>query len=311
MLGEYFLSGLGARLGAHPRIASAVLAALRRVPGRRLRGVVYIHVSRPLVRRMTGRIVVRVEGGARMSVDLSDVVGRMLATSGIWEPHVTAAFGRLLAPGDVFVDVGAHVGYYTLLASNLVGPEGHVYALEPAPRAYRELRANLSLNGVSNVSALPIAAGAGEGEARLFEGPPWRSGSSAIRANGGEAKGAVQPAPVHVRPLSAVIKPSHLARLRLVKIDVEGYEVEVLRGFAPIFARGGRPALLVELHGGRAHEGARLLAELSGDYGLRSYELVEPGACERFRPLSPREVSSPLEPASVFSGRGCNLLLTP
>ena len=115
-----------------------------------------------------------------MAVDTTDVMGRMLATSGVWEPAATAAFRSLLSPGDVCVDVGAHVGYYTLLASKLVGPAGHVFALEPAPSTFEALSSNLASNAVTNVTALRFAAGAAHGRAALYDPPSGNAGRASI-----------------------------------------------------------------------------------------------------------------------------------
>ncbi len=68
-----------------------------------------------------------------MVVETGDVVGRVLTASGLWEPHVTEAFRARLGAGDICVDIGAHVGYYTLLASTLVGPPGTSTPSNPRP----------------------------------------------------------------------------------------------------------------------------------------------------------------------------------
>ena len=80
------LPALGTRLGSHPRLARAVLAVPQRLPVRPLRAAAVSHVATPLVHGMDARLEVAVVGGSRMWVDTSDVTGRMLATSGVWEP---------------------------------------------------------------------------------------------------------------------------------------------------------------------------------------------------------------------------------
>src|SRR4029450_8092682 len=104
-----------------------------------------------------------VDGGSRMIVNTDDLIGRVLAIAGVWEPNVTAAFRRTLAPGDVCLDIGAHIGYYTLLAARLVGPEGHVHAFEPAPASFRRLRANRQLNRLHNGTLARRRSGGEEG----------------------------------------------------------------------------------------------------------------------------------------------------
>jgi FkbM family methyltransferase len=308
------LPGLGARLGRHPRLAAAVLTALRRLPGWRLRAVAYRSLSLPLAERLATRLEIPVSDGLRMVVDTSDVLGRTLATSGIWEPQTTAAFRSLLGEGDVCVDVGANVGYYTLLASRLVGPSGHVYALEPAPEIYAALQANLALNAVSNVTALPVAAGPDEGRAALFRPPSGNVGRSSLRPHS-DVPSRQDRSPVAVRPLAAVVRGSDLHRLRLVKIDVEGYEVEVLRGLEPILGQGLRPAVLVEVHTLDAPEAPDYLTRLCADYGLKAYTLVHDFGLHdrRFSPAilthSPLELEPTTDFASIPTDR-YDLLLT-
>jgi FkbM family methyltransferase len=296
------LPGLGARLSPHPRLAAAVLTGLRRLPGWRLRAAAYRSVSMPLAARLATRLEIPVSDGLRMVVDTTDVLGRTLATSGIWEPQTTAAFRSLLADGDVCVDVGANVGYYTLLASRLVGPTGHVYALEPAPEIYAALQANLALNAVGNVTALPVAAGPAEGRAALFRPPSGNVGRASLRPHS-DVPSRPDHAAVEVRPLSALITASDLPRLRLVKIDVEGYEVEVLRGLEPIFGLGLRPAVLVEVHTLDAPEAPSYLARLRAAHGLKAYVLVNDfGLHERrFSPAVLAQSPLELDPTTDFA----------
>jgi len=254
------LPGLGERLGRHPRLAAAVLVCLRHVPGAPR------HVSRPLIQRMATRLELPVSTGFRIQVDTAEPMGRVLATSGIWEPHVTAAFRALLSPGDVCVDVGAYIGYYTLLAADLVGPQGYVYALEPAAEAYAELVANLELNGLANVMALRVAGGAAKGEVVFDDRTQGQAMRSSVAQDG---------TAVPVRSVASLVPASEFERLRLVKIDVEGYELEVLRGVEPIFETGACPAVLVELHTGVLREAVVLLAEFAARYGLTLHVLAD------------------------------------
>ena len=246
---ERLLPALGARIGDYPRVAASLVSAPRRLPSARLREAAYRNVSRPFLRRMRAHLVVRVNGGGWMRVDTADVTGRTIAVTGAWEAHVTRVFSRLLSPGDVCIDVGAHVGYYTLLASRLVGPRGHVYAFEPASAAYAELRRNLELNGVWNVTALNVAAGAADGRGVLYDGPPHNAGRASMQepvnmSDDLEARSSE----VEVMRVASVIAPEHHSRVRLIKIDVEGFEFDVLRGLEALLDAGAQPAMLMELH---------------------------------------------------------------
>ncbi len=201
------------------------------------------------LRRVRKPVEVEIVGGGRMLVDPTDVTGRMLIGSGVWEPHVTAVFRELLSPGDVCVDVGASIGYFTMLASQLVGERGHVYAFEPAPEAYAALHRNVELNGLSNVTAQAVAVGAAEGVETLYD--PWVVSNVGAASMLREPDAATherrsrEPLSVPVRPLSALVPEPDLRRARLIKIDVEGHEAAVLAGGRALLQRW-RPYLVFE-----------------------------------------------------------------
>lgn len=277
---ERLLPGIGARLARHPRTASAVFVAARRLPEDVL--------SRPLLTRMAAELELPVGGGFRMRVDTAQPMGRVLAASGVWEPHVTSVFRELLQPGDVCVDVGAHAGYFTLLAATLVGAEGHVYALEPSPRTYAALQANIQLNAVLNVTALPVAAGSRTANVRVSDAADSLSVSVRIAEDGD----------VEVRTVAELVRQSERGRLRLVKIDVEGHEHDVLQGVEALYARGGQPALIVELHSGRGDDAVPLLVALLRNYALRGFELTPDGKRQPWR-------------ARTVGPSGMHVLITP
>jgi FkbM family methyltransferase len=253
---------------------------------------------------MDAQLEVPVAGGSRMLVETGDLIGSVLAVSGVWEPHVTAAFRRLLAAGDVCIDVGANIGYFTLLASRLVGPSGHVYAFEPGSRAYAALRANLDLNGSTNVTAIEAAAGEAEGQALLSPPAPGNLASASLRRS---ASGSTT---VAVQRVDSAVRADDFARVRLVKIDVEGYEMEVLKGLEGLFETRARPAIVVEVS--PAADGEGYLAAFCAEHGLEAHHLVDPGlfaAGDWELRLEPRSVTVErhellLLPADTPLGRG-------
>jgi len=93
--------------------------------------------------------------------------------------------GRRLAPGDAFVDVGANIGYFSLLASKLVGESGLVVAIEPSPTIFAVLESNLARNRAHNVRAVCVAASASTGMLRLFRGPDSNIGRTTVLADEG------------------------------------------------------------------------------------------------------------------------------
>jgi len=155
---------------------------------------------------------------------------------GTYEPWVCAAIERYLHPGDVAWDVGAFIGYHTLLMSRRV-EAGWVLALEPDPRNAERLRRNLALNGVTDVEILPVAAGARRREATLEPHPSHHS-QTRVQAAGGT--------PCEVIPLDDLLGST--SPPALVKVDVEGAEAEVLAGASKVL-ESARPVWCIELHG--------------------------------------------------------------
>ena len=241
-----------------------------------------------------------------MLVRTDDSIGRVLAISGAWEPNLTAAFVRLLSPGDVCVDIGAHIGYYTLLASRLVGRDGHVYAFEPSPVNYRSLSANLARNGVANVTALQVAVGATSKRADLYEGPGTNTGGATLSPLLGGRRGNQPIVEVEVRAVADSIPEAEWPRIRVVKIDVEGYEVEVLRGLDPVFARTGSLAVFLEVNPKWIPEIPQHVEAFCRDQGFKARRLRTGYSLDA---LFPNELSEPEEVDSI-PAEHCDLLLT-
>lgn len=130
-----------------------------------------------------------------------------------------------LREGSVFVDVGANIGYYVGIAGRLVGPAGHVYAVEPLPAAVELLRGNLA--GLPHATLLPLAVGEHAGEADLFARERGDL-SSLDPATGADPAAAGTPVRVRLSTLDRELAGAR--RVDVVKIDVEGFELEVLRG---------------------------------------------------------------------------------
>ena len=101
--------------------------------------------------------------GSEFVCFLPDLIQRQIYLFGIWEPDITSFVKRRLAPGDNFIDVGSHVGYYAALASEIVGTTGRVVAIEASPLIYKMLLSNLRLNGRwRNIRGINVAVSASE-----------------------------------------------------------------------------------------------------------------------------------------------------
>jgi FkbM family methyltransferase len=181
--------------------------------------------------------------GLRRMINGTDLVLLAHELYGVPESYEAEMWGMVMAearPGDVVADVGASIGLYTVALANRVGPEGQVYSFEPDPVSYDWLSRNVALNKLGcRVHSLPVVVGAEEGSVDFASG---RSTESAVlRA----------PSPISSR-VQSVRLDNVLAgiALDLLKIDVEGYELHVLRGAAGLLrdpARGPR-SIFVEVH---------------------------------------------------------------
>lgn len=173
--------------------------------------------------------------GARMQVRLDDTVGRCIYHFGVWEPHISAFVQQRLRPGDVFCDIGANFGYYTLLASHAVGCLGQVVAIEPSPSCLAALRANTAFNYKgANIRIIEAAVSDRSGTATLYRGPPGNTlGQSTLVPERGHGTWGTVP----IRPLEEILGLDELRAVKLIKIDVEGAEAPILMRLAETIER--------------------------------------------------------------------------
>lgn len=166
--------------------------------------------------------------GARLYCNLNDYIQFFIFHFGVWEPEISQVIEQSLSPGDVFVDVGANIGYDALLGSHLVGPKGKVVAIEASPTTFALLKRNLALNNdFSNVRAVNVAVSDRAGKLNLFEISKYNIGLTTSVAS----RAGTFVASVDALPLAQVLAADEIARVRLIKMDVEGAEAVILRRF--------------------------------------------------------------------------------
>lgn len=187
--------------------------------------------------------------GSRFSCVLPDLIQRYIYLFGIWEPTITDFVSRRLDIGDTFVDVGAHAGYYTLMGSRIVGNSGRVIAIEASPRNFAMLESNLVLNNnPSNVRAINIAVANTHSFIDVFSSPESNLGMTSTY----KRKGFEWEAKVRGATLDAILTHEGIRNARLIKIDVEGRERDILT----------RVEALLEV----CHEDTEILVELSPNW---------------------------------------------
>lgn len=227
--------------------------------------------------------------GVRLTAPRTHLLGYLLRPH---EPSTVAVMNRFLVPGDTAVDVGANIGYLTLQMARRVGSEGRVVAIEPAPEILAWLRRNVEENDFHHVDVLPVAAGRTAGLRTLhllgstrhsFFSPPQASSD-------------------HVQVTAARLDDLVEDPVALVKIDVEGAELDVLRGMDRLLRQQPGPIVILEWNP-ECLAAADLPPDSVSRYlrnaGYSVYRITESGELGDF------------DPKAVPSGGYCNLCALP
>jgi FkbM family methyltransferase len=176
--------------------------------------------------------------GIRLAVDRADASVSVQIMNGEYEPHVMSTLDRLLGDGDVFVDVGANVGFHTFRAAARVGAAGRVVAVEANPENARLIAHTIESNSIGNVELVPVALAAGRG---------YVSFGTHVGSNGGflpGGAGTTDSGRGTIVPTMA-LDDLDLDSVSVVKIDVEGAEAIVLDGAVATIERH-RPTFVME-----------------------------------------------------------------
>jgi FkbM family methyltransferase len=205
------------------------------------------------------------------------------ASGRLYEAETSNILGSLLQPGDTFIDIGAHVGYFSMLAAALVGPTGQVFAFEPDATNYAHLLDHIDLNGATQVRPLHMAVGAKPAIAEFFVNADndgghalWEVGRHPFNERSRQAPSSRK---VYVTSLDHLFATTDLARLKAIKIDSEGAEFAILVGAKGLLARHRIPFVIAEVNRfGLEAMGAneRLLRGLMSDMGYETW-LLQPG----------------------------------
>ncbi|MFG2680623.1 FkbM family methyltransferase [Streptomyces sp. NPDC048392] len=177
------------------------------------------------------RAVVEARSGGLFVVDTQDLIQRYLYLFGVWEPHMTGWLGRRLRPGDGFVDVGANIGVFSVLAARLVGDGGRVVAIEASPDLHRRLVRHARLNDLGNIRALNAAVSDRTRTLTFLLASSRNTGANSIVPYEGPVESSFE---TRAGPLPELLDPAEIATARVIKIDVEGAEGSVVRGLAPM-----------------------------------------------------------------------------
>lgn len=181
-----------------------------------------------------------------------EIIWNHLKNNSIYEGETLRFISEILKPGDCFVDVGAHIGYFSLFASRFVGASGQVIAVEPEISNTAHLMIHISINGIENIVLINKAAGAEDTEAELFVNSDndgghalWNPGLHPYNERT-RAKGIVRK--VKLTTLDDILERHEIQSVKVVKIDTEGAELEVLKGASKYLSENRMHNIICEIN---------------------------------------------------------------
>jgi len=186
----------------------------------------------------------RVPGGEVLA-DLDDYVGRSAFFVGDLDRKITWLCKQIVRDGDTVLDIGANIGMVTVLLSDLVGENGHVHSFEPNPSLCDGIKQAISRNKITNVTLHPVALGSKQDTLELIVPKENKGAASLVRCKGRANCDVIS---VQVATLDEICKNKRISSIRLIKIDVEGFETEVLLGAQQLLSTMQPDAILFELN---------------------------------------------------------------
>jgi len=214
----------------------------------------------------------------------------------VWEPETTEIFNSLLQDGDVVIDIGAYIGYFTLMAASKVGKEGLVFAFEPNPQNYTLLTKNVVMNGYTNVVAIQKAVSDKNGSAVFY----LRYDKSAHSLF--EDHSYMRPAgqiTVQTICLDNFLKDSEslISRIKLIKMDVEGAEMLALSGMSRLVRNSEKLSMILEFTPSfitaSGHQPEELLKKIA-EWGFKINVIGEKGDLDAVEILEKATRTQPL-----------------
>ncbi len=245
-------------LEAAPLWVNLIAKVTRRMPAGKYHVICWFRRSRqkPFVARMPREL-----GGYTFQCFLRDNVATQVFFAGCYEAQESAFARAVLRPGMSFVDVGANWGFFSLMAAHLVGTAGRIVALEPDPRAFLRLKANVERNQLEQVQIFELAAADRNNNLvlALQHEAVLHYGTSKLVQDSSAAPTICE---VRSRALDSVLDEVGLESVDLIKIDVEGAEDMVLAGMQAGLKRHRYRSIILELHPPQLAERHRTIGEV-------------------------------------------------
>lgn len=227
--------------------------------------------------------IYRVEGGL-IYLNLHESAAMVQRAMSAYEPAKHALIRRHLRPGMTFIDVGANKGDFTLLAACLAGNSGTVISIEPAPENHSILQRSIELNDYTNIRVLQVALSDRDGTANLQIGSTSGSHTLSPEFNG------LRTVAVPTRTLDGVVAEQQLGSVDMIKIDVQGLELAVLRGASQTLRANPGIILLLDLP--KQSEKRRAIGEYLAPFGFTYFPDCDELAPTRDLPATAFEVAA-------------------
>jgi FkbM family methyltransferase len=209
---------------------------------KRYYGIVF-HIFQPLQLFKGITEVTRYDAVLKVNLSLDEWIQQQIYFLGYFDPRGIRYLKNHLYEGEIFIDIGANVGSYSLVASSLVGRTGRVYAFEPAGNVFERLTENIAMNGLKNIIAEKKAILDKNGSVDIYLSRHDNLGMSSIFHHSSESGVSER---VETISLDDYAEMKGLQRISLIKIDIEGAEMLALRGMRKVIEKF-RPRILIEL----------------------------------------------------------------
>jgi len=186
------------------------------------------------------------ENGEKLELRHEEELGRVISVLGTYEPGELKYIREVLRPGDSVFDVGANIGVFSIVMATSVGDQGYVYSVEPHPRNIDRIHGHIRTNNLNNIQVFGVAAGSVAGQLNLVSGDDaaYASMENSTELLGVDPTGK-QSISVSVQTLDSIWKNLGSPSIKLVKIDVEGAELSVLKGSSQVL-KECKPIILIE-----------------------------------------------------------------
>ena len=200
--------------------------------------------SLSLASKLPKRVSVRATDGRVLNVDFDDHLSQLMFFLGEYERTITEAIRKIVRSGDICLDIGANVGWYTTLLQSLAGPGGEVHSFEPVPSTFETLGSNVAANpNAASVRLNNIALGDENREVVIHTFGNLSAGHASISDFGDTDSFEIT---VPMKKLDDYLSENRVDEVKFAKIDIEGAELSMLKGASRLFEQVVPPVIVIE-----------------------------------------------------------------